>query len=213
MAILVEEAGIRISRMRLGPWETNAYLIVCLETKASLVVDAPAEANTIIAELSGTTPKYVLLTHNHLDHVGALSELRNKLKVPLGCHTLDSSGVASPPEMPLKGGERLALGKLELTVIHTPGHTRGSLCFLLGRHLVSGDTIFPGGPGNTRSSADFKEILRSLKDRIFVLPDETIVYPGHGEPTILSKEKAEFAAFSAKPPRPDTHGDVLWLSS
>jgi glyoxylase-like metal-dependent hydrolase (beta-lactamase superfamily II) len=213
MTVLVEDAVVRISRLRLGPWETNAYVVMCSTTKASLVVDAPAEAAAIIGELKGSTPKYVLLTHNHLDHVGALAELRNKLKVPLGCHPLDASELESPPEVSLRGGEELALGKLRVAVIHTPGHTRGSLCFRLGSYLISGDTIFPGGPGNTRSSGDFKEIVRSIKDKVFALPDDTKVFPGHGEPTILGNEKEQFAVFARRPQSPDLHGDVIWLGS
>jgi hydroxyacylglutathione hydrolase len=213
MTVLFEDAAVRISRLRLGPWETNAYVVVCLATNSSLVVDAPAEAPTIIGALKETSPKYVLLTHDHLDHVGALAELRNKLKVPFGCHPLDSSGLAAPPELALRGGEELSLGRLKVAVIHTPGHTRGSLCFRLGVHLVSGDTLFPGGPGNTRSSADFKEIVRSLKERIFPLPDTTTVYPGHGETTVLGNEKAQFAVFAAREHSLDLHGDVLWASS
>jgi hydroxyacylglutathione hydrolase len=213
MSIIVEEPNLRISRLRLGPWETNAYIIVCPETLASLVVDAPAEANRILEELNGTAPKYVLLTHSHPDHIGALTELRNKLEVPFACHPLDSSGIASPPEIPLKGGEELALGNLKVSVMHTPGHTRGSLCFRVANHLISGDTIFPGGPGNTRSQADFKEIVRSIKDDILILPDDTVIYPGHGEPTVVKKERADFATFSARQHSPDLHGDVLWLTS
>ncbi len=213
MSVVVEEKGLRISRLILGPWQTNAYVVTDLLAKTSLVVDAPAEANTIVAELAGSTPKYILLTHNHLDHTGALQELKNKLKVPFACHPLDSAGLSIPVDKPLKGGERLSLGELELAVIHSPGHTRGSLCLLVGKFLISGDTMFPGGPGNTRSSADFKEIVRSIKERLLVLPDETVVYPGHGEPTTLAKEKTKFAAFSARPHSPDLHGDVARLSS
>ena len=213
MTVLVDDPRIRISRLRLGPWETNAYVVVCVETMTSLVVDAPAEAGSIIAELKNTAPKYILLTHSHLDHVGALGDLRNKLKAPLACHPSDSTGIASPPEMPLNGGEELPLGKLRLSVIHTPGHTRGSLCFKFDKYLISGDTIFPGGPGHTRSSGDFKEIVRSIVEKILILPDSTVVYPGHGEPTLLKSEKDEFAAFSARQHSPDLHGDVLWRSA
>jgi hydroxyacylglutathione hydrolase len=213
MTVIVEDGTTRISRLRLGPWETNAYIVVCLETGASIVVDTPAEANSIIQELKGTTPKCLLLTHNHLDHIGALAELRNKLKVPLAAHPSDSTGLTDAPERRLKDGDKINLGKLEMTVLHTPGHTPGSLCFLLGHYLISGDTIFPGGPGNTRSSGDFKQIVRSLTEKVFVLPDDTQVYPGHGEATVLKKEKAAFAAFSSRPHGPDLHGDVLWLTS
>lgn len=213
MTVLVDDDRIRIIRLTLGPWETNAYVVVCLETKTSLIIDGPAEANTIVNEVKGTNPKYILLTHNHLDHIGALGELRNKLKVPLACHSLDSSGIASAPEMALKGREELSLGSIEVKAVHTPGHTRGSLCFVIGGYLFSGDTLFPGGPGNTRSSGDFKEIIRSITQKVFALPDDTVVYPGHGEPTVLKKEKEEFGAFSSRPHSPDLHGDVLWASA
>ena len=212
MTVLFEDSRIKISRLRLGPWGTNAYVLVCNKTQASLVVDAPAEAGTIVAELRGTKPVLILLTHSHLDHIGAMTELRNKLKVPLACHPSDASPLESPPEHRLKHGEVLSLGSLEIKVLHTPGHTPGSLCFLVNGQLVSGDTLFPGGPGKTRSSGDFTQILRSLSERVFSLPDDTRVYPGHGETTVLKTEKAEFAAFSSRPHSPDLHGDVLWRS-
>ena len=212
MTILIEDDHIRISRLRLGPWETNAYTVVCSQTQASLVVDAPADAGAIVAELKGTKPGLILLTHSHLDHIGAMTELRNKLKVPLACHPIEASPLGSPPEQRLKNGDVLSLGSLRIRVLHTPGHTPGSLCFLVGRHLISGDTLFPGGPGKTRSSGDFAQIVRSLKDRVFSLPDDTQVYPGHGETTVLKREKDGFAAFSSRPHSQDLHGDVLWRS-
>ena len=213
MTVIAEDKKIRIIRLQLGPWETNTYILICTETKASVIVDAPAEANTIIQALKGTTPAYILLTHNHLDHIGALNELRNKLKVPLAAHPSDSVNLNTPPEKSLKGGEKFALGKLEITVVHTPGHTPGSLCFLVGHYLISGDTLFPGGPGNTRSSGDFKQIVGSIKEKLLVLPDNTIIFPGHGESTTLKKERGEITAFMARSHHPDLHGDVLWKNS
>jgi glyoxylase-like metal-dependent hydrolase (beta-lactamase superfamily II) len=98
-----------------------------------------------------------------------------------------------------------------LEVIHTPGHTPGSLCFLCEKYLLSGDTIFPGGPGKTGSPEEFQEIVESLQKKIFVLPEDVKIYPGHGNPTVLKKEKEEFAAFSARSHDPGLCGDVLWL--
>jgi glyoxylase-like metal-dependent hydrolase (beta-lactamase superfamily II) len=213
MTVIAEDKKTRIIRLQLGPWETNTYILICLETKNSAVVDAPAEASAIIDELKGTTPEYILLTHNHLDHIGALNELRNKLKVPLAAHPSDSVNLNTPPEKSLKGGEKFTLGKLEITALHTPGHTPGSLCFLLGRYLISGDTLFPGGPGKTRSSADFTQIVGSIKEKLLVLPDDTKVFPGHGDSTILKKEKNEIAAFSIRSHNPNLHGDVQWKNS
>lgn len=111
------------------------------------------------------------------------------------------------------GSDTIDVGRLKLKVLHTPGHTPGSVCFLLGKYLISGDTIFPGGPGKTTTPADFEQIVKSIETKIFVLPDDTEVYPGHGDSTVLGKEKKEFAIFASRPHTPGLCGDVLWLSS
>ena len=148
-----------------------------------------------------------------MDHIGALSELRSRLKVPLAAHVADTAGLPSPPQMLLDDGDVVSFGEVKAEVLHTPGHTRGSLCFKIGKYLVSGDTIFPGGPGKTTSPADLRQIIKSITDKILVLPDDTEIYPGHGDPTILKKEKNEFAVFSSRPHDPNLCGDVLWLPS
>ncbi len=213
MTIVAEDDAIQIERLELGPFGTNAYIVICLKTRDSLLIDTPAEASTIMDRLMGTNPKYILLTHNHMDHLGALSELHSKLKVPLAAHALDAGNLPSPPEMLLSNGDTVSLGNLTIEVLHTPGHTRGSLCFKAGKYLISGDTIFPGGPGKTGSPADFKQIIKSITEKIFVLLDDTPIYPGHGDSTVLKKEKNEFAVFSSRPHNPNLCGDVLWLSS
>ena len=213
MVVVVKDDNIQIERLGLGPWPSNAYIVVCLKTRDSLLVDAPAEAGKIMDRLEDTNPKYILLTHNHIDHVGALDELRSKLGVPLAAHALEAGNLSSPPEILLNNGDTISLGNLSLDVLHTPGHTPGSLCFKAGRYLLSGDTIFPGGPGRTRSPDALRQIIKSITERIFVLPDDTPVYPGHGDATVLKKEKEEFAAFSSRPHNPNLCGDVLWLSA
>jgi glyoxylase-like metal-dependent hydrolase (beta-lactamase superfamily II) len=213
MVTMIQNEDIQIDKLELGPWGTNAYIVVCRKTQESLIVDAPAEARKILDTLEGTHPRYILMTHNHLDHVGALAELQHKLKVPIAAHALDAAGLPVIPQKRLNDGDTLTLGKLRFQVRHTPGHTPGSVCFKVGRYLLAGDTIFPGGPGKTRSPADFKQIIQTITERIFVLPDDTLVYPGHGESTILKKEKLEFAAFQSRPHDPNLCGDVVWLSS
>lgn len=213
MAVVVKDSNIQITRLELGPWSTNAYVLVCRETGSSILVDAPADANTIIGSLQHTSPKYILLTHTHMDHTGALPELQSMLKIPLGVHPADSPALRSPPEILLNDGDAVSFGKIKLEVMHTPGHTPGSLCFKVGKYLISGDTIFPGGPGKTGSSGDFKQIVASISERILVLPDDTQIYPGHGEPTTLKKERDEFAIFTARRHDTELCGDVLWLSS
>ncbi len=213
MKIMVQDSAVKIIRMELGPWGTNAYIVACQATGESLLVDAPGEADKVLKELAGTKPKYIVLTHNHIDHIGALEELKSKLKIPLALHTEDAARLSLKPDMELKDGDTINVGKLKIRVLHTPGHTPGSLCFLLGKYLISGDTIFPGGPGKTGTPAAFKQIVNSIESRLFVLPDDTRVYPGHGEATVLGKEKKQFADFVSRSHDPGLCGDVLWLSS
>ena len=148
-----------------------------------------------------------------MDHLGALTEIKSKLRIPIGAHRLDAKGLPLRPEILLEDGEKVPYGKTNLNVLHTPGHTPGSLCFLFGDCLIAGDTIFPGGPGKTSSPADLKLIIESITSKIFVLPDDTAIYPGHGDSTLLGKEKKEFSVFSSRRHDPNLLGDVLWLSS
>jgi len=213
MAIVVRDDNLQIESLQLGPFGTNAYVLTCRQTGDSALVDAPAEASKIADRLEGTNPRYILLTHNHMDHIGALSELRSKLRIPLAAHAADAMTLSPPPEIQLNDGDIVSFGNIKLEVLHTPGHTPGSLCFKTGKYLLSGDTIFPGGPGKTWSPADLQQIIESITGKIFVLDDDTQVYPGHGDSTVLKKEKDEFAVFSTRPHHPDLCGDVLWLSS
>jgi glyoxylase-like metal-dependent hydrolase (beta-lactamase superfamily II) len=210
---MVQDSDVRIIKMELGPFGTNAYIIVCQATGDSIVVDAPGDADKVLKQLAGTNPKYIVLTHTHIDHIGALEELKTMLKVPVALHPEDAVRLSLRPDMELKDGDIIEVGKLKLKVLHTPGHTPGSLSFLVGKYLISGDTIFPGGPGKTGTPADFKQIVKSVETRLFVLPDDTEVYPGHGDGTVLGKEKKEFAIFASKPHDPNLCGDVLWQSS
>jgi glyoxylase-like metal-dependent hydrolase (beta-lactamase superfamily II) len=213
MTIVAEDSAIRIEKLELGPFGTNAYIVTCRKTRDSAIIDAPAEANVIIDKLKNTTPKYILLTHNHMDHIGALAQLRAELKVRLAAHASDTRPLTSPPEILLNNGDTVGLGTLKLTVLHAPGHTPGSLCFRVGSYLISGDTIFPGGPGKTNSPDDFRQIIKSITEKIFILPDATQIYPGHGDSTMLKKEKDEFAVFASRPHDPHLCGDVLWLQT
>jgi glyoxylase-like metal-dependent hydrolase (beta-lactamase superfamily II) len=213
MPAVVNDRAIRIDKLTLGPYETNAYIVVCRKTGKSLVVDAPARASEIIAGLSGTHPQYILLTHDHYDHTGVMVSLRSRLKVPLATHLASSYQLKTPPEILLKDHDTISLGKLKLDVLHTPGHTPGSLCFKVGKYLLVGDTIFPGGPGRTESPDDFREILSSLREKIFLLPDDTMILPGHGDSTTVKQARAEYAVFASHPHPTDLYGDVLWLSA
>ena len=206
-------SNVTITRLELGPFGTNAYIVVCQATGDSILVDAPAEAGEILRQLDGTNPRYIVISHSHFDHIQALDEVKSELKIPVAVHPLDAANLPSPPDVELADGDTINVGQLKIRVLHTPGHTPGGLSFLVGKYLISGDTIFPGGPGKTGTPADFKQIVDSIVTKIFVLPDDTEVYPGHGDPTVLGKEKKEFAVFASRSHDPNLCGDVLWLSS
>lgn len=207
---IANDKDIRIEKLTLGPYETNTYIVACQKTKESLVIDAPARASEIIVTLKDTQPKYILLTHDHYDHTGVIVSLRARLKVPLAAHELDSYQLKTPPEIYMKDGDTLKLGNLDIKVLHTPGHTPGSLCFKMGKYLFVGDTIFPGGPGHTDTPDDFKQILESISKKILRLPDDTVLLPGHGDGTTVEKAKEEYAVFVSRPHDENSYGDVTW---
>jgi glyoxylase-like metal-dependent hydrolase (beta-lactamase superfamily II) len=212
MTIMAKDGIVQIERLELGPFGTNAYIVMCQLTKDSVLVDAPGEASKVIEHLMGTNPRYILITHDHWDHLGALSQLKSELKVPIAAHPADSANLPSPPEILLNDSDVVTLGNVELKVLHTPGHTPGSVCFLTGNCLLSGDTVFPGGPGKTSSPLAFEQIVKSITSKIFVLPGDTQIFPGHGYSTLLEKEKQQFEVFSSRPCKSNLCGDVLWLS-
>ena len=210
MATEVKDETIQIERYELGPFGTNSYVVTCIKTGDSVVFDAPGDAQKILDHLQPTNPKFILMTHNHMDHTGALSELKSALNVPIAAHAADADRLPLAPDMMLVDGDDVKCGNILFTVMHTPGHTPGSLCFYTEGYLISGDTLFPDGPGKTGSPADFNRIVDSLQRKIFVLPEDTRVFPGHGNHTILGKEKRAFEAFAARSHDPNLCGDVLW---
>ena len=210
--LITEDQNLKIDRLTLGPYETNAYILKCKVTGESLVVDAPANTPVIMEKLEGTKPKYILLTHDHYDHTGVIVSLRSRLKVPLATHEYSSYQLKTPPEILLKDGDSLQLGKLKIDVIFTPGHTPGGLCFLTDKYLFAGDTLFPGGPGHTESPEEFKELLAAITGKIYTLPGDTLILPGHGEATTVKQSKEEYAIFTAKT-HGELYGDVAWLTS
>ncbi|MBU4054599.1 MAG: MBL fold metallo-hydrolase [Proteobacteria bacterium] len=210
MQILVEDGKLKIIKLSLGPYGTNSYVIICEKTMESIIIDAPGEIEKVKAALAGTRPKCILMTHSHMDHTGGLVQLKKDLAVPMASHPAEASGLPVKPDMDLNQGDALDFGEISFQVLHTPGHTPGSVCLYTAGVLISGDTLFPGGPGKTWSAAAFRQILESLETKIFPLPDETRVFPGHGETTFVKKERDACKAFVSKGLDPDLQGDVSW---
>jgi glyoxylase-like metal-dependent hydrolase (beta-lactamase superfamily II) len=212
MGVVAEDGSVRVIQMDVsGGIVSNGYMLVCQKTGESVVIDTPGDAGTILKQARETSPKYILITHNHFDHLGGLAGVREGLGIPVAAHRLDP--LPSPPDVLLDEGDTVSFGDVTVKVLHTPGHTQGSLCFLAGKFLVSGDTLFPAGPGRTGSPDALKQIIQSITDKILVLPDDTEVFSGHGDPTSLGKERAEIADFKSRSHDPNLYGDVVWLES
>ena len=212
MTTVVENEHIQIDRLELGPFGTNSYILICRKTNESVVVDAPGEAGMVGERLRETLPKYILMTHDHFDHIGGWLELRSALGIPVAAHLADANDLPLEPDLHLNDGDEIFFGAKKLRVIHTPGHTPGSLCFFTDKYLIAGDTLFPGGPGKTQSPDDFRQIVESITEKLFELPEDTQVYPGHGEATTIKVAKQEYEVFSALPHDPNLCGDVVWTS-
>lgn len=189
---------------------TNCYVVVDEETKEAMVIDPGAEENKIIEMLDvlEANLKYIYLTHCHGDHIGAVQELKNKKGGKLVVHRDDANGlkdqnisltgyigmadVILEADSRVDDGDTIHLGNLEFKVIHTPGHTKGGSTLYCRREklLFSGDTLFRGTWGRTDlPTSSFEEIIDSITKKLLILPDETIVYPGHGKSTLIGEER------------------------
>ncbi len=205
---------LRVYSMEVGNWGNNFYVVVDPLRNVAAIIDAAAEADKILKAVAGMDVLYILTTHRHSDHWGALEEVSAALPNAIVAATPEDAGdLPVTPGLLLNDGDTLQIGTAPLQVITTPGHTPGSVCFITGQHLFAGDTLFPGGPGNSVSPEAFRQQITSITTKLYVRPDETIVYTGHGPGTTIGASKAEYAVFAAKPHPDDLHGDVLWLES
>ena len=211
MPVHFEDATVRIHKTVASPYGNNAYIIVCKATNKGLIVDTPRDAAAVLAEAKDTDVVSVAITHGHRDHIEGYAEFRAGLTAPFGLHKDDADRLLpNACEFSLEDGASIEVGELSVMLMHTPGHTPGGVCLLLGNHLFSGDTLFPGGPGKTPTPEALKQVIASITETLFALPDDTHVYPGHGSDTTIGAAKAEYAIFASREHPADLCGDVLW---
>jgi glyoxylase-like metal-dependent hydrolase (beta-lactamase superfamily II) len=191
----------------VGALETNCYLAYCPETLECAIIDPGAEPEKIFRVVSqrDLRPTLLINTHGHVDHIGANRDIKDKFDIPLCIHEADrpmlesilQSGLSfflgakksPPPDKYLEEGDELAIGTMSLKVLHTPGHSPGSVSLMGDGLLFSGDTLFFGGVGRTDlPGGSWEELERSIRDRIFTLPVETLVLTGHGPTTTVDQE-------------------------
>lgn len=213
---------MKLKELKIETWigdPTNCYIVVDEETKETMVIDPAGKAKKIeeLIHIMEGKLKYIYLTHCHGDHILGVMELKKHLGGKILIHRDDSEGLNNPEinltpyigvgEIELEAdsriddGDLIHLGNLQFKVIHTPGHTKGSTCLYCEKenYLFSGDTIFRGTWGRTDlPTSSREEIMKSIEEKIMVLPEETILYPGHGMMTMLKDEKPIYLELKPK---------------
>jgi glyoxylase-like metal-dependent hydrolase (beta-lactamase superfamily II) len=200
--------NMEFKRLPLGIYQANCYILHDEKTKEAAVIDPGGDFPELKSyiESNGLSVKYIIVTHGHGDHIGALRELKDYSKAIICVHKEDhemlgsksknysevvaGTGVEMSADRLLEDGDVLELGETKLKIIHTPGHSRGGICVYCEGNLFSGDTLFAGSIGRTDlTGGSFDEIIASIKSKILILPENTAVYPGHGSSTTISIEK------------------------
>ncbi len=200
-----ELAGLTITKMSVGEMDNNTYLLRCQHTDEQLLIDAAAEAPRILELVGSSGLVSIVTTHQHWDHVGALGDVQDATGARTYAGADDVEGIPVPIDVPLTDGDTLRVGSHTLEVIHLVGHTPGSVALLYddpvgSPHLWTGDSLFPGGVGNTfGSDENFRSLLRDVRTKLFDrLPDETWFYPGHGKDSTLGAERPHLAEWESR---------------
>ena len=198
---------LEISTIVVGPFQQNCRVVKDRATGEAVVVDPGAEADRILKAVaqSAATVRYILLTHAHLDHCGAAAPVQRALGAPLAMHSGDLPLLRALPEhgamfglhglevptvdIDLAATAALPFADGEIEVVHTPGHTPGGVTFLFGRHGFFGDTLFQMSVGRTDLGGNAKTYAQTLREKVLTMPDDTVVYTGHGPDTTIGQER------------------------
>jgi glyoxylase-like metal-dependent hydrolase (beta-lactamase superfamily II) len=200
---------MKIRTCPVGAFQTNCYLVADEETREGVLIDPGDETERLLKLVrnEGVTVRALLLTHGHVDHVMRAQEVKEALKAPIYAHRADLDLIRTAPQQAeffglesgpvpvvdgeLKEGEDFRVGNLVFQVLHTPGHTPGGIVLVSGNSAFVGDTIFAGSVGRTDlPGGDGRQLAQSIRTKLYRLPDETILYPGHGPTTTVGEEKS-----------------------
>jgi len=196
-----------LKQLELGPFGSNCYIIGSKAGKEGMIIDPGDEAEVILRNVKdlGLEIKSIVLTHGHIDHIGALKEVKEATGAEAAIHADDAQALQEssisamfglsyptppPPDRLLKDGDSIDIGDLHFSVLHTPGHSPGCICLLGDDIVFSGDTLFNFGIGRyDLPGGDYSQLMDSIKNKLIVLPDNTAVYPGHGPSTTIDTER------------------------
>jgi glyoxylase-like metal-dependent hydrolase (beta-lactamase superfamily II) len=200
-----ELAHLIITKLSVGDFDNNTYLLRCRDTDEQLLVDAAAEPQRILQLVGPSGLAKIVTTHRHGDHWQALADVSSATGAETYAGADDAEAIPVPTDHPLRDGDEVTVGRCTLRVIHLVGHTPGSVALLYDDpegtpHLFTGDSLFPGGVGNTFGSDEaFRSLLNDVRTKLFDrLPDETWFYPGHGNDSTLGAERPHLDEWAAR---------------
>jgi glyoxylase-like metal-dependent hydrolase (beta-lactamase superfamily II) len=200
-----ELPGLTVTKLAVGDFDNNVYFLKCRNTGEVLLIDAANEADRLLETLGDDRLVRIVTSHQHADHWQALEPVVAATGAPVAAHPADAGALPVPVQELVNDSDTVTVGDVRLTAIHLVGHTPGSIALLYEGdderpHLFTGDCLFPGGPGNTFGNAEaFTQLMDDLERKVFgPLPDETWIYPGHGNDTTLGAERPSLAEWRAR---------------
>jgi len=211
--ITVFDSGdVRIVRVGpMGPLDNNAYIVRDVDSGAALLVDMPLEQGPLLDAIAAEGGvQTIVATHWHPDHWASYDAVRAVTSAPVLVCDREINVPSERIDRLVHDGEDLVVGTVRLTVLHTPGHTPGSISLRLGRAVISGDTLFDGGPGRTFARGDLDVLLEAIAAKLLPLPDDTVVLPGHGGETTIGESRGGYEAYRLRPQPAGHFGDVEW---
>jgi glyoxylase-like metal-dependent hydrolase (beta-lactamase superfamily II) len=183
-------ARLSIQKVHVGQKDTNCYVVACAETKEAVVIDAGDDAPKILSQLDGLTVKWIVFTHAHAGHTSAKDAVKAATQATTAMHLADATTHLKSADRYLTSSDSLPFGQFALDVLITPGHTPGGLSFKVGNHLFTGDTLLAGKIGRVDlPGSSPQQMLLSLHGQLLTLPDNTVVYPGHGPNSTIGAER------------------------
>jgi glyoxylase-like metal-dependent hydrolase (beta-lactamase superfamily II) len=200
-----ELPGLTISKLAVSDMANNAYLLGDADSGDALLIDAAAEPGALLALIGDANVRTVVTTHGHWDHHRALPQVVEATGAATVAHPADAGDLPVPVTHPVRHGDTVTVGGQTLEVVHLRGHTPGSIALVWrapdgGTHVFTGDSLFPGGVGNTQQDPKrFASLIDDVEQRLFAdLPDDTWVYPGHGNDTTLGAERPHLSEWRAR---------------
>lgn len=183
-------ARLSIQKIHVGEKDTNCYVVADSDTKEAVLIDPGDDAQKILGQLRGLAVRWICFTHAHPGHTGAKDAVKAATQATTAMHLADATAYLKSAERYLVGGDALDFGGFQLQVLATPGHTPGGLSYRLGNHVFTGDTLLPGKIGRVDlPGSSPQQMLLSLHGQLLTLPDNTVVYPGHGANTTIGQER------------------------